>query len=108
MGKRIGRGDGEPALSTRQGSGRSFGEPGPLLCPAVMNTMGHGDAKSAVVNPNPDVDIVRDPLKVRHITRQNLASGMLTLAIWGGKPARSVTNCPLAANLFSTHSPTHT
>lgn len=36
---------------------------------AVMNAMGHGDVKSAMVYQHPDVDIVRDALNSRHTLR---------------------------------------
>ncbi len=39
---------------------------------AVMNAMGHGDVKSAMVYQHPDVDLVRDALNSRHIPRHTV------------------------------------
>ncbi len=56
----------------------------------VMNAVGHRDVKSATVYPHADVEIVRDALKARHISRPNLASGMLILSQQSGGHANSV------------------
>ena len=39
---------------------------------AVMNAMGHGDVKSAMVYQHPDIDIVRDALNSRHTLRHTV------------------------------------
>ena len=36
---------------------------------AVMNAMGHGDVRSAMIYQHPEGEIIRDALSARHISR---------------------------------------
>jgi site-specific recombinase XerC len=47
---------------------------------AVMNAMGHGDIRSAMVYPHPEGDIIRNALSARHVPRPTAADDNLASA----------------------------
>jgi hypothetical protein len=55
---------------------------------AVMNTMGHGDVRSAMIYQHPEGEIIRNALDARHLSGPTVALAIMCSLTLGGRSGR--------------------